>query len=124
MVQRASSDAPSVSGGHRDSRMGLGIGYAAYQSGYNKLFTQVCLVLFLIKVLFSFYYFFFDLYFCLLFHYLCENKGKQRALIYFLLINQFFFSDLRYSFMFFIAFKVFLLCVFFVKILSLSWHKT
>lgn len=42
MVQRASSDAPSVTGGHRESRMGLGIGYAAYQSGYNKLFTQVC----------------------------------------------------------------------------------
>lgn len=53
MVQRAISEAPSVSGGgnggadsrqnqqHRDSRMGLGMGYAAYQSGYNKLFTQV-----------------------------------------------------------------------------------
>lgn len=40
MVQRASSEAPSA-GGHRESRMGLGIGYAAYQSGYNKLFTQV-----------------------------------------------------------------------------------
>lgn len=78
---------------------------------------------FLLKSFFPFIIFF-DLYFCLLFHYLCENKGKQRALIYFLLINQFFFSDLRYSFMFFIAFKVFLLCVFFVKILSLSWHKT
>lgn len=44
MVQRASSEAaPSAGGGHRESqsRMGLGIGYAAYQSGYNKLFTQV-----------------------------------------------------------------------------------
>uniref|UniRef100_A0A1B0EZL1 Uncharacterized protein n=1 Tax=Phlebotomus papatasi TaxID=29031 RepID=A0A1B0EZL1_PHLPP len=40
MVQRASTEAPSISGGHRESRMGLGIGYAAYQSGYNKLFTQ------------------------------------------------------------------------------------
>jgi len=45
MVQRASSEAPSVSGGHRESRMGLGIGYAAYQSGYNKLFTQVQLLI-------------------------------------------------------------------------------
>lgn len=34
MVQRASSEAA----GPRESRMGLGIGY---QSGYNKLFTQV-----------------------------------------------------------------------------------
>lgn len=25
----------------RESRLGLGIGYTAYQSGYNKLFTQV-----------------------------------------------------------------------------------
>lgn len=43
MVQRASSsDAPSISGGHRESRMGLGIGYTSYQNaGYNKLFTQV-----------------------------------------------------------------------------------
>lgn len=42
MVQRQLSEAPSVSGGHRESsRMGLGIGYTAYQSGYNKLFTQV-----------------------------------------------------------------------------------
>lgn len=41
MVQRASTEAPSISGGHRESRMGLGIGYTAYQSGYNKLFTQV-----------------------------------------------------------------------------------
>lgn len=42
MVQRASSDAPSVSGGHRESRMSLGIGYPSFQSaGYNKLFTQV-----------------------------------------------------------------------------------
>lgn len=41
MVQRASSEAPSISGGQRESRMGLGIGYTAYQSGYNKLFTQV-----------------------------------------------------------------------------------
>ncbi|XP_021703313.1 voltage-dependent L-type calcium channel subunit beta-1 isoform X5 [Aedes aegypti] len=41
MVQRASSDAPSVSGGHRESRMSLGIGYPSFQSaGYNKLFTQ------------------------------------------------------------------------------------
>ncbi|XP_052864459.1 voltage-dependent L-type calcium channel subunit beta-1 [Anopheles cruzii] len=41
MVQRASSDAPSVSGGHRESRIGLGLGYTSYQSaGYNKLFTQ------------------------------------------------------------------------------------
>ena len=40
MVQRASSEA-APSGGHRESRLGLGIGYAAYQSGYNKLFTQV-----------------------------------------------------------------------------------
>lgn len=41
MVQRASSsDAPSVQGGqHRESRFGLG--YPSYQSGYNKLFTQV-----------------------------------------------------------------------------------
>lgn len=40
MVQRASSsDVPSVSGGHRESRFGLG--YSSYQSGYNKLFTQV-----------------------------------------------------------------------------------
>ncbi|XP_037823904.1 voltage-dependent L-type calcium channel subunit beta-2 isoform X15 [Lucilia sericata] len=39
MVQRASSsDVPSVSGGHRESRFGLG--YSSYQSGYNKLFTQ------------------------------------------------------------------------------------
>lgn len=37
MVQRAASEAA----GHRESRMGLGIGYASYQSGYNKLFTQV-----------------------------------------------------------------------------------
>lgn len=44
MVQRQLSEAPSASGGHREtSRMGLGIGYTAYQSGYNKLFTQVCL---------------------------------------------------------------------------------
>lgn len=54
MVQRANSEAPSVSGGgggssisgghsqnQRENRMGLGMGYAAYQSGYNKLFTQV-----------------------------------------------------------------------------------
>ncbi|XP_052897063.1 voltage-dependent L-type calcium channel subunit beta-1 [Anopheles moucheti] len=42
MVQRASSDAPSVSGGHRESRgIGLGLGYTSFQSaGYNKLFTQ------------------------------------------------------------------------------------
>ncbi|XP_055601203.1 voltage-dependent L-type calcium channel subunit beta-1 isoform X5 [Uranotaenia lowii] len=42
MVQRASSDAPSVSGGHhRESRMSLGLGYPSFQSaGYNKLFTQ------------------------------------------------------------------------------------
>lgn len=33
-----------MSGGHRESRMGLGIGYTAYQSGYNKLFTQVQLI--------------------------------------------------------------------------------
>lgn len=41
MVQRASSsDAPSIQGGqHRESRFGLG--YTSYQSGYNKLFTQV-----------------------------------------------------------------------------------
>ncbi|XP_030384193.1 voltage-dependent L-type calcium channel subunit beta-2 isoform X6 [Scaptodrosophila lebanonensis] len=39
MVQRASSsDAPSIQGGHRESRFGLG--YSSYQSGYNKLFTQ------------------------------------------------------------------------------------
>lgn len=45
MVQRASSDAPSVSGGHRESRgIGLGLGYTSFQSaGYNKLFTQVSL---------------------------------------------------------------------------------
>lgn len=42
MVQRASSETPSLSGNNRESsRMGLGIGYTAYQSGYNKLFTQV-----------------------------------------------------------------------------------
>lgn len=42
MVQRQLSEAPSVSSGPRESsRMGLGIGYTAYQSGYNKLFTQV-----------------------------------------------------------------------------------
>lgn len=41
MVQSALNDAPSASGGQRESRMGLGIGYTAYQSGYNKLFTQV-----------------------------------------------------------------------------------
>ncbi|XP_050077177.1 voltage-dependent L-type calcium channel subunit beta-1 isoform X2 [Anopheles maculipalpis] len=42
MVQRASSDAPSVSGGHRESRgIGLGLGYSSFQNaGYNKLFTQ------------------------------------------------------------------------------------
>ncbi|XP_037050492.1 voltage-dependent L-type calcium channel subunit beta-4 isoform X13 [Bradysia coprophila] len=39
MVQRATSEAPTVAGGHRE-RMGLGLGYTAYQSGYNKLFTQ------------------------------------------------------------------------------------
>lgn len=39
MVQRASSS--EAAAGNRESRMGLGIGYAAYQSGYNKLFTQV-----------------------------------------------------------------------------------
>jgi hypothetical protein len=43
MVQRATADAPSVLGGHREpSRMALGINYPSYQSaGYNKLFTQV-----------------------------------------------------------------------------------
>lgn len=44
MVQRASSETPSLSGNNRESsRMNLGIGYTAYQGGYNKLFTQVCL---------------------------------------------------------------------------------
>lgn len=43
MVQRASSETPSLSGNNREStRMNLGIGYTAYQGGYNKLFTQVC----------------------------------------------------------------------------------
>ncbi|XP_055299630.1 voltage-dependent L-type calcium channel subunit beta-2 isoform X6 [Sitodiplosis mosellana] len=41
MVQRASSETPSLSGNNRESsRMNLGIGYTAYQGGYNKLFTQ------------------------------------------------------------------------------------
>lgn len=42
MVQKAPSiDAPSVQGGgqHRETR--FNIGYGQYQSGYNKLFTQV-----------------------------------------------------------------------------------
>ena len=44
MVQRASTEA-------RESRMPLGIGYTGYQSGYNKLFTQVIrLFLLLISV--------------------------------------------------------------------------
>ncbi|XP_031633780.1 voltage-dependent L-type calcium channel subunit beta-2 isoform X2 [Contarinia nasturtii] len=41
MVQRASSETPSLTGNNRESsRMNLGIGYTAYQGGYNKLFTQ------------------------------------------------------------------------------------
>lgn len=48
MVQRASSETPSLSGNNRESsRMNIGIGYTAYQGGYNKLFTQVCAKLFL-----------------------------------------------------------------------------
>ena len=47
MVQKAPSiDAPSVQGGggqHRESRFNLGYG-PSFQSGYNKLFTQVKLI--------------------------------------------------------------------------------
>lgn len=53
MVQKAPSiDAPSVQGGgqHRETR--FNIGYGQYQSGYNKLFTQV-----FIYLVFYFYYY-------------------------------------------------------------------